>query len=165
MKKILAFIAFALFLSIGSADAQKIGYTTALEITKDMPEVKLAEANLESERKRAEQQIQTEMASMQKQFDDVMKNQGNYSPVQLEQIEKDLIAKEKALQEKSRLLSVDFQKRVDATLKPIEVKVNAAIEAVAKEMGLDYVLDSSFGMMVHSDKMYDITEKVKARLQ
>lgn len=164
--KIKQTILFSCFLALCIPGfSQKIAYTSVAEIASAMPEVKLAEANLETERKRAESQIEAQMKQLEERFLEIQKTADNYSPQQLEGIEKDLQTQQANLQEQYRKLSESFEQKVNLTLQPIEDKILKAISLVANENGYDYVVESNSYLVVHGDDKHKITELVKAKLK
>ena len=167
MKNLLLTIALLVTIS-ATAFCQKIGYLSKLEISDSMPEVSLAKANLETERKRKEDELQAGIASIQQKYVDLERNVSTISQEQAQQIYQQIQQEEQSLNQKYQQLAVQFENRVQEVLAPLDQKINDAIKSVAQEMGLDYVINSDVytttRVIVYGEDQYDITQKVKAKL-
>lgn len=139
----------------------KIGYVNSEEIIKGLPEAKDSQAKLEGILKGWQEEIEKRGAALQQKYEEYQKqaNMLNESSKQAKQ--KELVEDEQKLnqyrQEKQQELAVQREK----IMKPITEKVMKAIEKLAKEQKLAFVLDKATDVPVlYADPQYDYTYKV-----
>ncbi|HHB78115.1 MAG TPA: OmpH family outer membrane protein [Saprospiraceae bacterium] len=151
--------------SLSALQAQNFGYMNSAAFVSELQEVKTANTTLENLQKSKAQVIQNMVKSLQDKATalEQKKQQGTISPkayeTQMANLEKE--------QEKIVKLQETSAKELDAErnklLDPILTKVNDAIQAVAKEKSLNYVFDTSTGILLFADEALDVTEAVKAK--
>lgn len=141
--------------------ALKIGYVNSETIIKELPEAKDSQAKLEGILKGWQEEIEKRGAALQTKYEEYQKqaNMLNESSKQAKQ--KELVEDEQNLnkyrQEKQQELAVQREK----IMKPIQEKVFKAIEKVAKEQKLSFVLDRATEVPVlYADPQFDYTYKV-----
>ncbi len=141
--------------------ALKIGYVNSEEIIKGLPEAKESQAKLEAILKGWQEEIEKRGQALQAKYEEYQKqaNMLNESTKQAKQ--KELVEDEQKLnqyrQEKQQELAVQREK----IMKPIQEKVFKAIEKVAKEQKLSFVLDRATEVPVlYADPQFDYTYKV-----
>jgi len=139
----------------------KIGYVNSETIIKELPEAKDSQAKLEAILKGWQDEIEKRGQALQSKYEEYQKqaNMLNESTKQAKQ--KELVDDEQKLnqyrQEKQQELAVQR----DKIMKPIQEKVFKAIEKVAKEQKLSFVLDRATEVPVlYADPQYDYTYKV-----
>jgi outer membrane protein len=149
-----------------SAEAQKFGYTNSQAILMEMPDVKRADAKLadlqKQLQKKGEQMLkayQTKRADLQRRYDG-----GEISPAQANKELEALGQEEQKLMKYEQDMMTQLGQKREELIKPILQKVQDAIDAVAKEKGYKYVIDSSTGVLLYADPSNDITSSVKAKL-
>ena len=167
MKNTLKYSLLLVFAAISfvTVNAQKIGYTSMTQIAYSLPEVQTAFANLESIRKRSEQQLASKVEVIQSKIAETQKNANNLTPAQIQTIEQDLQQKREELLKDQQNLSSDFEKQQQDILKPIEDKINAAIKAVAIAENYDYIVETDTQTLVYAAPEDDITKKVVEKLK
>ena len=162
---------FALLLSIVlltcfSLQAQKFGYLNSAALLQEMPEVKEAEANLETLQKQLQAKGQNMLKEFQTKYADLERrhNEGGIAPKDLE------VEAEKLKTEEANLAKYeqDMQRQViekrEALLQPILDRVNTAIKELAQQEAYTYIFDSSAGILLYADESTDVMAKVKAKL-
>lgn len=156
----------AFVLMFGSVQAQKFGYVNSGAIMSEMAEVKQMQSNLEGFQTQLEKKAQAMLTSFQeKQRDAAQKEEaGQLSPIQRETLLKELQAKEQEILKYQGESQQKLAEKQQELLSPILDKVNAAINEVAKANGLQFVFDSSSGVILYADDSTDITSKVKTKL-
>lgn len=166
------FITAGLLFSANIANAQqKLAHLNSADIIQAMPEVKTAQATLETFRKTKTTDIDKMIAEYQTNLQAAQAKEKTRSEANKETVDKELQAAGTVLQ--------DLQKRIeDARSKaqqemeqknaelfnPIQVKADAAIKAVSKEKGYAYVFDTANPALVFFDGGEDITALVKTKL-
>lgn len=169
MKRILKSTLLLAFLLVGTMSglqAQKVGYINSQELISQLPEIKEANANIETLKKQLQKKGQDMVAALQQKYASLQKDQeqGKLSPVQLEQE----AAKLKEEENKIAKFEATSQEKVftksQELLSPIQEKINTAIKAVADENGYAYILDAGMGMVLYADPASDVSSLVKAKL-
>jgi outer membrane protein len=158
-----------LFLALGmtsSMNAQKFGFVDTAEIVQSMPQVKEANANIETYRTQLQKKGQEKLKALQAKYGDLETKQGRgeISRVELEAE----VAKLK--QEEAELMKFDqeSQEKIIAKsqklLQPLTDQIQAAITEVASEQGYAYIFDSSTGFVLYADTAADCGPLVRAKL-
>ncbi|WBV58996.1 OmpH family outer membrane protein [Chryseobacterium camelliae] len=164
MKKLnVLFAAIMMVVSVGMAKAQKSATLNVAAVLNAMPEKTKADADLKSF-------IDTKQAEIKKK--------GDAGQAKLKQYEEEA-SKKTAEENKVRGLEIqklqeeiaqmqdkamkDSQAKQDALYDPIEKKLNAAIEKVAKANTIDFVLDANSSALIYKNGP-DITADVKKEL-
>jgi outer membrane protein len=144
--------------------AQQIAYVDMDEITKQMPDYKRVQADLESYQKVLEKQIQSEEKKMQDYYQGVMQQMqaGTMSPAQQKEAEAKLVKMQEDLQKKAANAEKQIVEKEQELSKPIIEKLNAAIKAVAAAQKYSYILDKK--LLLYSDGGIDATSKLKSQL-
>lgn len=158
---------FALgFLAIGFTVSaqQKIGYINSLELLSLMPEVKKADAQLETYAKTFKDQLDV----MQKDYDGKVKAFQAGEKTMGDAIKEVKYKEIQDLQKRMIDLSDNAEQKVgdkkEELYKPIFEKANTAIQAVGKEKGYAYILDSSTGALLFAVDSDNVLGLVKAKL-
>ncbi len=142
----------------------KVGHINTQELIQAMPEMKAAMQQLDNLAKQYESDIQQKLASYQakvQQYD-------NESSTQTDAVNQERMKEVESMQQELGKFRDDAQtdlaKKREELIKPLYDKARAAVEQVAKEQGIDYVLDSTTGggVIVHQGK--DLMADVKAKL-
>lgn len=167
MKSIKNTIALAVALLCAlSINAQKFGYINSAELFQEIPEVKEAQANLETYQSQLQKQGQAMLTAYQTEGQALQQKQqqGELSPKALEVEAQKLKNKEVEIAKFQQESEQKIMKKNETLFKPIRDKIQAAIDAVAKENGYAYVFDYSAGVLIYADASTDVTPLVKAKL-
>jgi outer membrane protein len=147
-----------------SVSAQKFGYVNTQELLSQLPEVKEANANIENLKTQLQKKGQNMITALQTKYQDLEKRQNELSPKQLE-IEANAIRQE---EQKIGEFEQSSQQKIimksEELLKPIQERVQVAIDNVAKEKGYTYIFDASMGLILYADPSTEVTALVKAKL-
>ena len=142
MKKIASFLAAAiLFVSAGTANAQKTGYISLDEIVGLMPELRKVDSLLQ---RYQSDTINGEFASIVQEYnykDSIMSSKDTISmPANVKaQYRQDIQGLAYQIQNWQSIAQQAMQNKQSELLEPIYVKVMNALNAVAKENGYSYV--------------------------
>lgn len=149
-----------------SAQAQKFGYTSSQAILMELPDVKRADAKLETLQKQLQakgeqmvQAYQTKAQSLQARYE-----KGELSQVQLEQESQTMAKEEQRIMAYEKDMMKQLSDKRAELIQPILARVQDAIDAVAKEKGYQYIFDQSTGVLLYAKDEDDITPAVKAKL-
>jgi len=155
-----------LFLSVGNfAKAQtKIGYINFDALIGQMPEAKTVKSQLDIYSKQFTDELAAMQTELQTKGQEFQKTQATMTDAVRASKQTEL----QDIQKRMNDYQNNAQQQVDAKKqelgKPIIDKVSAAVQAVAKEKGYAYVLDSSQVSMIVSPAGDDLMAAVKLKL-
>lgn len=167
MKKILQLFLFGLCLfATVAVSAQKFGYINSQELIQQIPEVKEANAELETVKAQYEKQGQDRIGSLQTKYQALERKQaqGEISPKQLEVEAQALKQEEMDIAKFQQELNEKLIEKSEELLKPIRDRIQNAIKDVALENGYTYVFDWSMGIILYADESTDVSALVKTKL-
>lgn len=147
-------------------NAQKFGYVNSAELFQQIPEVKEAQANLETYQSQLQKKGQEMVTSYQKEAQalGLKAQQGELSPKAQEVEAQKLKNKEVEIAKFQQESEQKIMQKNETLFKPIRDKIQAAIDAVAKENGYTYIFDYSVGVLIYADESTDVTSLVKAKV-
>lgn len=167
MKNILSITVLAfVFISMNIANAQNYGYVNSAQLLSELPEVKKADANLNTLQKQMQTKGQEMVQELQAKYQDLAKKekQGELSPKQIQEKAAELQKEEQEIAKYEQEMMQNISQKREELLQPILNKINNIIQEVAKEEGYTMILDSSSGVILYAEDSDDITTKVKAKL-
>ncbi|TYP97750.1 periplasmic chaperone for outer membrane proteins Skp [Sphingobacterium allocomposti] len=174
MKNLFRSVAVAAVVVLGTQSLsaqQKIGHVNADEIFQMTPEFKTANDQLKTLNDTKTKELQGMYEEYQKKQNDANEKLRNRSEAnkatvdaELQTLGQELQNIEQRIQEVQRVAQEDLGKKQQELLAPIQTKVMNAINAVAKEKGYAYVLDTSSGSVIYFQGGEDISADVKAKL-
>jgi outer membrane protein len=146
MKIKLFVTALTLFVSLSiHAQNLKVGYTNIEFILQNLPDSKDIQAKISTEKAQYDKLYQDKLAEAQKLYEDYQKNQASMSTVIKADKEKSLQNKQNELQELQQNAESALSRKQQELIAPIMDKIQTAIDAVAKENGYIFVLNSDAG--------------------
>jgi outer membrane protein len=165
MKKIAAIFALAITMCTAAmAQTQKIGYINSKDILALMPEMKKAEADLQTYGKQFKDQYESMQKEGEKKVAEYQANAKTMTDAvrtvkenELQDLQKRMAAFEQTTQEK-------MEAKQNEILKPIYDKVTKAINDVAKEKGYTFVFDPSVGGILYAAETENLLAAVKLKL-
>lgn len=165
-RKLNLLFAVALICMTTALSAQKFGYVNTQELVNDIPEIKEANANIETFAAQLQKKSQDMLKALQGKYEDIQRKQeqGEISPKQLEIEGQKLKEEEGKIIEFQQSSQLKIQEKSESLLKPIRDRIQVAIDAVAAEQGYDYIFDYSTGFVLFADASADISALVKAKL-
>ena len=161
------FLAAALFVMNGFVGAQtlKIAHVNTSEIMNDMPERSKAEKSLETYYNELQEQLKTMYGEYQNKLQDYQANAESMSNLVRQSKEKELADLESRITAFQSNAESEFDAKRAEVLQPLLEKVQNAINAVGKEKGFTYILDTATGTAVYiGADAVDVTKDVKAKL-
>ncbi len=159
-------LGFLGFLSFTSVDAQKFGYLDVQEILQSMPEVKEANANIETFRKQLESKGRDMLQALQAKYNDLNKRRslGEVSPKNFEVEAQKIQAEEAEIATFQETSQRQFEQKSEELLNPLRNRIQAAIDQVSLENNYTYIFDLSTGFILYADDSTDVTAMVKKKL-
>lgn len=160
------FLAVALFVVSGVANAQvKIAHVSTAEVLDAMPDKASAEKNLEKYYGDLEKQLQAMGTEYQTKVQEYEANQATMSNLVKQSKEKEIVDIQNRIQQFQASAEQEFEAKRAELLQPILEKIQNAINAVGKEKGYTYILDTATGAAVYiGTDAIDCTKDVKAKL-
>lgn len=162
--KSLLIVAFVAIGTSGVANAQKVGHVNLERVIANMPETR----TLQTEIAKYTKTYRDDLASMGKKLEDKIKKYQAEGATQTEDVN---IQRGQEVQgERARLAQAEQAAMEDITEKqqkgliPILQKAEKAVNAVASEKGLVYILDASAGKGLLVAKGEDIYDALKVKL-
>ena len=140
IKLVLAISVIAL---CSNVSAQKIAHINIQELITSMPEYDSASVKIEKVRQELEKTIEEMQVEFNRKSDELQKNQANLTDLVKQSKTEELTTMYQRLQSFQQQASESFQMESDKLLQPVYEKANKAIEAVAKEKGVDYVISDN----------------------
>ncbi len=165
MKRLFKSVAVALLL-IGAQQlsAQKIAHVQLDSLIQLMPETKQAMEIAQSYLKDLEKQVASMKTEFDTKYQDYLTNENSYSELVKKTKQEELQTLNQRIQDFQQQAQQDYQKKYVELSKPIQDKAKKAIDAVAKENGYKYILDTSTGLVLYSEPSDDVLMLVKKKL-
>lgn len=150
--------------SFAFANAQKVAHLHLDSLSNLMPETKVAKGVAEiyfNDLKKTASAMEEEF---QKKYNDYLQAEATMSELVKKTKQDELQSLQTRIQDFNQQAQMDYQKKSADLTAPIMEKAKKAIEAVAKENGYKYVLDTSAGNVLYSEQSEDILLLVKKKL-
>ena len=146
--------------------AQKFGYCNSLALVAEMPEMKAADANLQTFQTQTQKKGQEMVKSLQDKAAEFQRKQeqGLIAPKDAAVLEEQLKKDEEEINVFAQKMDADIAKKREELYKPILEKVNEALKAVSKEGNYFMVFDVSTQVLLYADESMDVTNLVKTKL-
>lgn len=150
----------------GSVNAQKIAHLDYDSLIKMMPETKTATEAAEKYLEGLRQELSAMQAEFDTKYQEYLKNEATMSNLVKDSKRKDLEQLQNHIQEFQSQAEFDYKMKYTQLTTPIMEKAKKGINAVAKEGGYKYVLDTSPAstMVLYSETSDDILMAVKKKL-
>lgn len=145
-------------------NAQKIAHLSLDSLVSLMPETKTAKEVAQNYLKSLEGEVAKMTDEFQKKYSDYMAAGENMSDLVRKTKEEELTQMQRRIEDFKSQAQQDYQRKYGELTAPIMEKAKKGIEAVAKEGGYKYVLDTSMGNVLYSEPAEDILMSVKKKL-
>jgi len=167
MKKLLKVALVAVcFLTVGNfAKAQaKIGYINFDALIGQMPEAKTVKSQLDIYSKQFTDQLATMQTELQNKGKDYQATQATMTDAVRSAKQAELQDIQKRMQDFNTTAQQKFDEKSNELVKPLSDKAHTAVEAVAKEKGYTYVINSAQTQFIIAPPTDDLMDAVKAKL-
>lgn len=163
---LLFFIILGTTLAGKSQNPLKIGHVNVKELVQTHPDIDSIYAVLEQETRDMEEVYAQMVQEQQSKMDLFEKESAGYSEIMKKSKQEELLSLSQKIQNYNQTAQQRIRQRNMDMIQPIYESVNKAIETVAEEKGLTYVLDVSTGNIAYISKSAeDITPLVKKILE
>ena len=139
--KFVVAIVFAALCSSVSAQNLKLAHINIEELIVSMPEYDSASVRLEKFGMKLQKEIEDLQVELNRKQDYFEKNRANMTDIVRQSNEQDLMAMYQRVQAYQQQAQEEFQLEREKLMQPVIEKANKAIETVAKEQGVLYVLN------------------------
>ena len=156
----------ALFIlsTIGICNAQKVGHIHLDSLISMMPETKTAKEVAQNYWKDLEKTVITMDNEFQTKYNDYLAGQATMSDLIKKTKEDELQSLQKRIEDFKQQAQQEYQKKSAELTAPIMNKAKKGVEAVAKEGGFKYIIDTSTGNVLYSEAADDVLILVKKKL-
>ena len=171
MKKLILLLLGGLFILGGNSFAQlKIGYVDSNTIMDNLPDAQDARQKLDALIQDWQKELGDLQTQWQTKYDDYQKRKLIMTDQTRSDMEADLVKLEQQIadyREKKFGTNGELFQKQDELMKPVQNKVFNAIQDVANEEDLDFVLDKSGDntLLLYAKDQYDITPQVMEKLK
>jgi outer membrane protein len=170
MKKYILIILGVLILAGDSVAQLKIGYVDSNTIMDNLPDAQDARQKLDGLIQDWQKELGDLQSQWQTKYDDYQKRKLIMTDQTRSDMEAELVKLEQQIadyREKKFGTNGELFQKQDELMKPVQNKVFNAIQDVAEEEELDFVLDKSGGdaLLLYAKDQYDITPKVMDKLK
>ncbi|MCQ2338825.1 MAG: OmpH family outer membrane protein [Paludibacteraceae bacterium] len=166
MKKMFFMAVLALLPMLASAEEAKFGYISSYDVMTAMPEVAKVEEYMADYNKKNREYLETMYNELQEKAAKYEADKATLSEAMRKVREEEVQTMYERFQNAQTSFQEDAQKEQALKLEPIRQKLQDAINAVGKRLGLVFVFDTSAGspVLYKSEKAVDITSQVKKEL-
>lgn len=150
--------------ALTTASAQKVAHIHLDSLSNLMPETKVAKGIAETYFNDLKKTVASMEEEFQKKYNDYLQGEATMNDLVKKTKQDELQSLQTRIQDFNQQAQMDYQKKSAELTAPIMEKAKKAIEAVAKENGYKYVLDTSAGNVLYSEASEDILLLVKKKL-
>jgi outer membrane protein len=150
--------------SLTAVKAQKIAHISLDSLVNLMPETKTAKDAAQAYLKDLEKTVGTMSTEYETKLQAYQQDAATMSDLVRKTKEEELIGMQKRIEDFRMQAQQDYQRKSGELTAPIMDKAKKGIDAVAKEGGYKYVLDTSSGNVLYSEPSDDILMAVKKKL-
>ena len=160
MKKILILMALAMPMLAG---AQKFGYVNTSELFSLMPEVKTAQARMDSLYKQYEDMMNVMQEEFKKKYAEYEQKRSTMTEAMQQIQEEELYSLQQRIATFNQTAQSEVEQKRTEMLAPIHERMSKAIQAVGEREGFTYIFDSA-GLVYTAPSATSIMESVKKEL-
>jgi outer membrane protein len=162
IKKVALVIASVAYFT--TTNAQKIAHLSLDSLVSLMPETKTAKDAAQSYLKGIESEVMSMQTELETKYQDYLKNEAGMAEPVKQNKQQDLQQLQKRIEDFRQQAQADYQRKYAEFTAPIMEKAKKGIEAVAKDGGYKYILDTSQGNVLYSEPSDDVLAAVKKKL-
>lgn len=167
LSKLILVITFALLcnVNVNSQNTKlKIGHINSSELMSYMPGRDTAQKALMDFAKELEEQLQLMTKEFETKYQDYLANEARFTEIVKKSKQKELTDLQSRVMEFQESAQDELQNKEVELLRPLLKRAQDAIQAVAKEKGYTYILDTSTGTVLYFEDSDDVLSLVKKKL-
>jgi outer membrane protein len=157
-----ALVAATFMYSTGASAEAKIGFVDTAKLMEAAPQVKAAQAKIESEFAPREKELVALQQQIRTLEDKMSRDASVMSEAESSKLERDVLAKRRDLKRSQEEFRDDLNIRRNEVLSKLQKDIYDVVVAFAKEQNFDLILTQ--GVVYSSDKV-DVTESVLKKLR
>ena len=162
MKKSVKSILFTIaILTAFNTNAQKLGHVNSQAIVQEMPDYESARQELESYKNDLAKELEMYQKLIMEFAQDYEKQKETMSTESRQRKEADLMERQQNYEKKAYEAETKLQQKEQELLQAIMLKVNNAVQELAKSEGYDYIFERTTLLHAGGD---DISDKVRKKL-
>jgi len=142
----------------------KFAHIDSSALLEQMPGRDSAQVQLETFARELETTFTALQSEFQTKYQSFLEDQETMSQLIRQTKERELVSLQERITEFQESAQQEIAQKENELLTPIIEQARQAISDVAKENGYNYVLDSSSGVLLHSEPSDDLMELVKTKL-
>jgi outer membrane protein len=173
LRSLLAVLLLTCVVSTPQAQAQtkplRIGYTNQQLLFGYLPESAQIETEIRAYEQKLSEALNVKKAYLETKVQEFqsLRDQGKLKPEEEETMRKDLVKLQEEVQKAYSDAETKLSEKSETLLKPVQAKIQSAIDAVAAEEGYTYVFNATAGntsVLLHGPAEDDITDKVLKKM-
>lgn len=164
MKKIIGITLFLGLTMASAVNAQKIGHIALDSLLKSMPESDSARKVGQAYYQQLEMTIETMQKELQTKYQEYQQDAPKMTELVKQTKQQELQDLQQRIQNFQQQAQGSLQRFNDSITRPVISKAKNAINAVAKEHGYKYILDTSSGIVIYSEESDDVFPMVAEKL-
>lgn len=168
MKTLIALTLTALACAVPSVYAQRVAYVDTRYILENIPEYTAAEKELELQTQQWQRELDEIRGSIERMYEKYRAEEVLLSDAQKKARQDEILAEEKRARDYQRKrfgVDGDLFKLRNEKVQPIQERIFAAIEEIARTQRYDMIFDKSGGVVVlYTNPDFDLSNLVLARL-
>ncbi|PSQ92091.1 MAG: hypothetical protein BRD30_02715 [Bacteroidetes bacterium QH_2_63_10] len=159
----LAFFFTLLLAAAPVAQAQQAGYITEQAVLSQMPEMQKAQKQLQQQVQSERQQLQQKQQQLRQRMQKFQNESNMLSEQTRKERRSQLQKQQQQLQQQMQKLRQQIAQQERELLRPVIDKYRGAVEAVAQERGLDFVITEQALVYTDDAEMADVTQATTAK--
>lgn len=157
--------AFVVAATVVSAQELKFAHIDTQKVISELPEHKAAEATLQDEAKKLEDQLKIMNNDLQQKYEDYMTKRDSLPDLIRATKEKEITDANTRIQSYQQMAQQSLAQKEQQLLLPIIEKFQKALDEVGTENGFVYIFDVSAQVVLyHSEQSVDAAPLVKAKM-
>jgi outer membrane protein len=169
MKNLFKFVFVVVVLAVfgDCAYAQKVvklAHIDSQALIQTMPEYDSAVVKIQKIGKELEAEMESQQVELNRKYEEFQKNQAGWTELVRNSRQQELVTMQQKLEEFRQSAGESFQQEQAKVFQPVREKAIKAIEEVAKEQGITYVLEAQGVVLFKSIDSQDLLPAVKQHL-
>jgi outer membrane protein len=166
MKKLTALLLILLWIIPSEAHAQKLkyGYVNAEKILSEMPEIELANKELDGYIKQINDYINSKNEDYKRKLADFQKSESNLSDLIKQDKQNELTKLGTDIVQFQQNAQNEISKKKQDLYKTAIDKLKTAIESVAKENAYRFIIDNSNGQLLYCEEEDNVDKLIRKKL-
>jgi outer membrane protein len=163
LKITFVFLTLSLCSSLSAQSTLKLAHINAEELIMSMSDYDTAMVKFQKVQKEFETELETLSVELNRKIDEFQKNSETWTDLVKQSRQDDIISMQQRIQTYRQGAQENLEQEYNKLMQPVYEKVNKAIEAVAKEQNITYVLNAQV-LSYRSADATDLLPAVKKHL-